>query len=510
MPLKTKNLKSIISAWPLLLLCLFSYAAQAQDSTKTAVESVSATSALAKADIADTLLLPAGKTTSKLVDSLQTMALSDSIVPFERFKIDGVAAVVGERVILESDIRQMYLQLKSQGIPTNDVSDCELIERLMKNKLYAHQAVQDSIVIEEAQINGMVQQRIDFLMGELGSMEKLLEYYRLDSETELRSKLYDITKEQELTESMQKKVIEEIEITPEETREFFDAIPEGELPEFGDEVEIAQIIIEPEVPEEEVQRVIDKLNQFREEILSGESSFATKAVLYSDDPGSSVQGGKIIMKRDDPYVREFKQAAFSLQEGEISKPFKTEYGYHILMVEKILGQKVVVRHILLIPKRTPETIGAAKVKTDSIRQIIVEGKISFAEAAKKFSDQEETRLDGGRLRNPFTGGTVKELAKVDPDIYNQVVDLKEGEISPVLRESDPVGNLYFKIITVNKRYPAHIADYAQDFEKIKELALKQKKLDAIAQWQNESIKDTYIKINGEYRDCDFHLNWRKK
>jgi peptidyl-prolyl cis-trans isomerase SurA len=444
------------------------------------------------------------------VDTLESKHETDSIVPFERFKIDGVAAVVGERVILESDIRQMYLQLESQGIPTDSITDCELAERLMKNKLYAHQAVQDSIVVEEAQINGQVQQRIDYLTNELGSMDKLLEYYRLDSETELRAQLHDIVKEQELTQRMQAKVIEEIEITPEETREFFDAIPEGKLPEFGDEVEIAQIVIEPEVPEEEVQRVIDRLNEFRDEILAGESSFATKAVLYSDDPGSSVQGGKITMTRDDPFVREFKQAAFSMQEGQISKPFKTEFGYHILMVEEIRGQKVIVRHILLVPERTPETIAEAKAKADSIRQVIVDGKMDFAEAARKFSDQEETREDGGRLRNPLTGGTRQELAKVDPDIYNQVVDLKEGEISPVLRDSDRTGNIFFKIMTVNERYPAHIANYAQDFEKIKELALKEKKLDAIAEWQNETIKDTYIKINGKYRECDFLANWRKE
>lgn len=504
MPLKTMNLKYIIK---LLLLCSFAFVcrqAKAQDSLAVATDSIPEPVAFS----IDSLKSPAHSGDLTYSGSLE--ASTDSIVPFERFKIDGVAAVVGERVILESDIQQMYLQLQSQGIPTDSITDCQLAERIMKNKLYAHQAIQDSIIIEEAQINGQVQQRIDYLTSELGSMDKLLEYYRIDTETELRTQLYDIVKEQELIQRMQSKVIEEIEITPEETREFFDSIPDDKLPEFGDELEIAQIIIEPEIPEEEVQKVIDQLNEFREEILAGKSSFATKAVLYSDDPGSSVQGGKITMTRDDPFVREFKQAAFSLQEGQISKPFKTEFGYHILMVEEILGQKVVVRHILLVPDRTPETIAAAKAKADSIRQIIAEGKMDFAEAARKFSDQKETREDGGRLRNPLSGGTRQELAKVDPNIYNQVVDLKEGEMSPVLRESDRTGNIFFKIITVTKRYPAHIANYAQDFEKIKELALKEKKLEAIAKWQNEVIEDTYIKINGKYRECDFQANWRKE
>lgn len=443
-------------------------------------------------------------------DSLaQASTVAKDSVPFEPFKIDGVAAVIGERLILESDIQKMYADLESQGIPTADITDCQLAERLMKNKLYAHQAIQDSLVIDDAKIQAMTNQRIDYFIDQIGSMKKLLDFYNMGSENELRTKLFEIAKESELSRMMQEKVVEDVEITPEEVRTFFKNIPEDERPEFGDEVEIAQIVIEPEVPQEEVQKVIDKLNKFRNEILSGESTFATKAVLYSDDPGTSSSGGAITLTRDSRFVQEFKDVAFSLQEGEISKPFKTEFGYHILEVEKIRGQQIDVRHILLIPAVTKKTIEAAKQEIDSIRELIVSGKMDFKEAARKFSDQKETREDGGKLINPLTGDTRFEQTKVDPSIYNQVVDLKEGQVSGVITDNDRLGKLFYKIVTVLHRYPAHVANYAQDFTKIKDLALTEKKLDVIDKWQEETIKNTYIKINGKYRDCDFLTDWIK-
>lgn len=453
------------------------------------------------------------------MDSIQELAANETLVPinavvkdsvpFKPFKIDGVAAVVGDRLILESDIRKMYLDLKSQGIPTDGVTNCQLAERLMKNKLYAHQAVQDSLLIDDARIEGMANQRIDYIVSELGSMEKMLEFYDMESETELRAKLFEITKEQELAKMMQDKIIEEVEVTPEEVRDYFNEIPEEDRPKFGDEVEIAQILINPEVPQEETQKVVDRLNQFRDEILAGESTFATKAVLYSQDPGSSSTGGAITLTRDSRFVQEFKDVAFSLQEGEVSKPFKTEYGYHILTVDEIRGQQVDVRHILLIPEYTKETVEKARKRMDSVRGLIIDGEMEFAEAARRFSDQKETRQDGGKLINPMTGDTRFEQTKVDPSIYNQVVNLKEGDVSGVLTDNDRLGKIFYKIVTVTNRYPAHTANYAQDFSKIKELALTEKKLDVISKWQNEKIADTYVKINGEYKECDFLANWIK-
>ena len=427
-----------------------------------------------------------------------------------RFKVDGVAAVIGDFVVLESDIDKMYLELQSQGVSTQDVTNCNLAGRLMENKLYAHHAIQDSIIVSDAEINANIDQQLAYMTQQVGSLEKVLEFYKKDSEADFRAELFEINKQNRLASEMQRKIVDAVEITPEEVRAFFTEIPEDERPVFGDEVEIAQIVVKPEIPQEEKDEIIARLNEMRADVLENGASFATKAVLYSQDPGSRSSGGKITLTRQDPFVKEFKDAAFSLQEGEVSKPFKTEFGYHILMVDKIRGQQVDVRHILLIPDVTEETKQKAFDEIENVRERISNDEISFADAAKEVSDEKETRESGGKLLNPTTGDTRFELTKIDPLLYEQVVNLEKGEVSIIITDQDNTGRPFYKLITVTNRYKEHKADYAQDFNKIKELALRDKQLEAIEKWQAEKIKETYVKVNGEYRDCEYSSNWLKK
>lgn len=427
-----------------------------------------------------------------------------------RFKVDGVAAVIGDFVVLESDIDKMYLELQSQGVSTQDVTNCNLAGRLMENKLYAHHAIQDSIIVSDAEINANIDQQLAYMTQQVGSLEKVLEFYKKDSEADFRAELFEINKQNRLASEMQRKIVDAVEITPEEVRTFFTEIPEDERPVFGDEVEIAQIVVKPEIPQEEKDEIIARLNEMRADVLENGASFATKAVLYSQDPGSRSSGGKITLTRQDPFVKEFKDAAFSLQEGEVSKPFKTEFGYHILMVDKIRGQQVDVRHILLIPDVTEETKQKAFDEIENVRERISNDEISFADAAKEVSDEKETRESGGKLVNPTTGDTRFELTKIDPLLYEQVVNLEKGEVSNIITDQDNTGRPFYKLITVTNRYKEHKADYAQDFNKIKELALRDKQLEAIEKWQAEKIKETYVKVNGEYRDCEYSSNWLKK
>jgi len=208
-------------------------------------------------------------------------------------------------------------------------------------------------------------------------------------------------------------------------------------------------------------------------------------------------------------AKEFREVAFSLQEGEVSKPFKTDFGYHIIQLEKIRGQEYDVRHILLIPKVTAEAIKNAKEKLEKVRQSIVDGEITFADAAREASDEKETKFDGGQLRNPETQDYNFELTKMDPELYAQIQNLKDNEVSPVLKDEDRINPVKFKILTVTARVDEHEATFAQDYLKIKALALQEKQLNAIEKWQEEKIMDTYIKINGELRSCDFNSNWFK-
>jgi peptidyl-prolyl cis-trans isomerase SurA len=232
--------------------------------------------------------------------------------------------------------------------------------------------------------------------------------------------------------------------------------------------------------------------------------------LYSQDPGSRSSGGFYKMNRKTPFVKEFKDVAFSLAEGEISEPFETEYGYHIIYVEKVKGQEVELRHILLAPKVTEEALLEAKEKINLIRKRIIDKEITFAEAARTMSDEKETRTNGGILINPKTQDTRFELTKMDPALYAQVSNLKENEVSSAFVEEPQEGKKQYKLITVTNRINEHTADYAKDYTKIKELALKEKQIKAIGKWFDEKIKGTYIKIIGEYKDCSFTNNWLKK
>ena len=424
-------------------------------------------------------------------------------------KVDGVVAVVGDFVVLDSDIDLDFITLKAQGVDVKNITRCELFGKQLEDKLYAHQAVQDSIVVSDAEVNAYLGEQLDAAVEQIGSMEKVVKYYNKKNEEELRSHFFDAIKMMKLTDQMQKKILESVEITPEEVRNFFKGIPADEIPTFGAEMEVAQIVIKPVISEDEKKRVIEKLEEIRQDVLNG-SSFFSKAVLFSEDPGSSSNGGYYKMNRKTAFVKEFKDVAFSLAEGEISQPFETEFGFHIIMVDKIKGQEVELRHILISPKVSSQAMKEAKEKIEQIRSKIINKEITFAEAAKTSSDQKETRNNGGVLLNPRTMEPRFELTKMDPILYAQVSSLKDGEVSlPILDEERGTGKFY-KIVTVNNRIEEHQADFSRDYLKIKELALRDKQIKEIAKWTEEKIKETYIKISDDYKDCQFTNNWFKK
>ena len=428
----------------------------------------------------------------------------------ERFKLDGVAAVVGDFIILESDIDKQYSQLQVSGISTDDITKCQVFGKLLEDKLYQHHAIQDSIDINIAEIQSYVDQQINVLAEQIGSMEKLISYYKKNSEQELREEIFELNKNSELAKKMQQKIIEELEVTPEEVRQFFNSIPVSERPVFGTELRVAQIVIYPRISDLEKNKVIKKLREFKSDIIDNGASFITKAVLYSDDIQSRKNGGKYtINRKNSPMVKEFNDVAFSLTEGEISEPFETEFGFHIIFLEKIRGQEYDVRHILLRPEVSNDEILAAKNKIELIRNRILDGDLSFFDAAIEASDEIETRNDGGLLINPETQDYNFELTKMDPELYSQIVNLSEGEISRVIRDSDRVNPVKFKILTVSDRYDEHVADFSKDYIKIQKLALQNKQLKEIEKWQNSKINETYININSEFNSCDFFSNWFK-
>lgn len=425
-----------------------------------------------------------------------------------RLKVDGVASVVGDFLILESDIDKAFIELQTSGANVSDFTRCQVLGKLMEDKLYAHQAIQDSIEVTDLEIRSMVNRQIEYLANNLGTVQKVVEFYNKEDEESLREELFNLMKINELSTRMKTQIVKDIEVTPDEVRQFFNAIPEQERPVFGTELEIAQIVVKPIAPKEEEQKVIERLNEIKSDVETTGSSFSTKAILYSQDRAT---GGKTLtFNRSSALDKTFKDVAFSLQEGEISKPFKSEFGWHIIQMDKIRGKEVTVRHILMIPDIPRSALADAKQKIETIRKRIVDGELTFDQAARNFSDEKETRNDGGQLINPEDLSTRFELTRMEPELYEKVAKLKDNEVSVPYIDESRTGQKSYKIYYVTNRHNEHKADFVKDYVKIQDLALKEKQLKIIAKWVDDNIRKTHISVSKSYSDCNFVNDWMKK
>ena len=428
----------------------------------------------------------------------------------EKIRVDGVATVVGDNIVLNSEIDAFKQELIQQSGGQVEITDCEMLEEIMNRKLLAHHAVIDSIIVNEGEIQQQVQRKTDYFTQQLGSPEKMLELYGFENMKELKDELYRVEKEGLLIQKMQQELTSDIDITPEEVKRYYNSLKtEGNLPEMGAEIELSQIVLNVEPSEAEVQKTIDRLKELKKEVEDG-ASFKMKAILYSDDPGVTQNSGFYSIDRNSPFVKEFKEAAFTLEEGEISQPFESDFGYHILMVDKIKGKQRDVYHILMQPKADDEDVERARDSLTSYRQKIIRMEMSFDEAVLKYSEDKDTRLNKGVLMNPVSGDTHFELTRMDPELYSKVSSLKEGEISLVFLDQTREGLKMFKILLLKSKTDAHVADLAMDYEKIMDLALQKKKAESIEKWSNEKIRDTYVKINDTYLSCEFESDWSKK
>ncbi len=428
----------------------------------------------------------------------------------DKEKVDGVAVVVGKNIVLDSDIDKYKMELEQRSEGKIKVSDCEILEDILRQKLILHQAGIDSVKVNEARISSGVEQNISYMVRQFGSIEKVVAMYGFNDEREFRKEMESVERERELVKEENKKITEKVTVTPDEVRTYFNSLKEeGKLPEFGSEVELAQIVLKVKPSEEEVEKTIKELKDLKKAIEEG-SSFSLKAVLNSDDPGVSQNGGKYKLTRQSGFVKEFIDAAFSIGEGEISEPFESPFGYHILTVEKIRGQEREVRHILKQPKVSDEELKKVLKKLQEIRKEVVDGKITFDQAVRKYSQDELTRNNKGMIINPMTNDTKFEFARLDPDLYGRVNELKVGEISEPFFENDRKDGKMFRVLLLKTKTDTHKADFSRDYEKIQGLTLQKKRGEVLDKWIKEKIMDTYIRMNGEYSKCKFKYNWKKE
>jgi len=437
-----------------------------------------------------------------------------SVKAQERIKVDGVAVVVGKNIVLDSDIDKFKKELQSRIEGKINISDCEILEEIMTQKLLAHHAVVDSIVVSDPEVNSEVERNIAYFAQQLGSVEKAIEYYGFSDEEELRTELAGIQREQLLIKRERASITEKIDVTPEEVRTYFKNLEvDNNLPEFSAEIELAQIVKYVKPSEEEVERVINKLNELKKEIEEG-YSFRLKAIINSDDPAVSGNGagagGKYTITRESGFIKEFKEVAFSLDEGEISEPFESGFGYHIIQVEKIKGQERDVRHILIQPKISAEELQKSKEELAKIREEILKGEITFEDAVLKYSDDEDTKNNKGLILNPNTNDTRFDLTLIGPDLYAKVNNLKAGEITEPFYEEVRGGEKMHKILLLKSKDDTHTANFTKDYEKIQQLALQKKQEETVEKWAKDKIIDTYIKINKDFKKCAFKNNWKKE
>lgn len=427
----------------------------------------------------------------------------------QKVKIDGVSVVIGKNIVLDSDIEKFKQEvaLRSEGKVT--ISDCEMLEELMQQKLLAHHAVIDSVVVSDVEVTARVDRSIQFFTQQYGSVEKVVKVYGFNDLEDLKKELTSVQKETLLIEKEQKKITEKINVTPEEVRLYFNGLKDnGELPQFPAEVKLAQIVIKAIPTEEENNRVIKQLEELKKQIEDG-SSFRMKAIINSDDPGVTKNGGQYTITKESGYVKEFKETAFSLDVGQVSKPFKSQFGYHIMQLHDVKGNERVASHILLQPEVSEAKLAEIKDKAYKVVNDIKTGKITFDAAVKIYSNDKDTKNDGGLLVNPSTGESKFDLTRMDPAFYARVSDLKEGELSDVFYD-EQVGEKMYKFLIMKERTDTHKADFVKDYVKIQQLALTKKKEETIDKWANEKIGDTYVKLGEENKKCEFKRNWKKE
>ena len=428
----------------------------------------------------------------------------------QKVKIDGVTVVVGKNIVLDSDIVKFKQEVESRAEGKVTITDCEMLEQIMQQKLLAHHAIIDSITVSDAEINNKVNRNIQYFTQQFGSIEKVVKTYGFNDLDDLKKEMYSVEKDNILIAKEQEKITEKIDVTPEEVRLYYVGLKErNELPEFPAEIELAQIVVKASPTKEEEQRIVDKLNEIKKELEDG-ASFRMKAIINSEDPGVTNNGGKYEVTKESPFIKEFKEMAFSLDVGQISEPFKSQFGYHLMQLHEIKGNTRIASHILMRPEVPDSRLQKTKEKVEKIIADIKAGTITFNEAVKKYSEDDDTKFNGGLIINPNTGESKFDLTRLDPSLYAKVNDLKKGEMTYAFYDEDRGGEKMFKFFIMKDRTDTHTADLVEDYVKIQQLALVKKKEEAIDKWAKEKIKDTYIKIGDSHRKCNFKKNWKKE
>ena len=426
--------------------------------------------------------------------------------------LDRIVAVVGDHIILASEVEDQILQWEQAGEKVDRTLECEMVEQLLLSKMLLNQAEKDSLYVSEEQLEYELERRMRFFISQFGSQEKMEKFYG-KSVIELKSELRSLVEEQLTVQQMQQSLTSDTKVTPADVKAFFKSIPKDSLPYIDSEVQVAQIVKKPPISEEEKQRVKDKLKDLKNRVNNGED-FGTLAFLYSEDPGSARENGELGFMTRTMLVPEFARVLFSMKPGEVSDIVETQYGYHLIQLIEKRGQEANGRHILIKPRVKPEDLYDAKLYLDSILNIInTTDSIDFEEAAGLYSEDEDTKNNGGILMNPMTGTSrfeMDELSNIDPSMFFLVGTLKEEEMSKPEVWNMQDGSKSYRIVKLLSITEPHIANLQQDYNRLQTLAKAKKQADFMEQWVGENLGKYYIKVDEDYHSCKFKNEWVTK
>ena len=429
-----------------------------------------------------------------------------TIIPFAGAQngklIDQVVAVVGDKKVLQSDIESQRMQFRAQGMMSENLR-CDLLKELISQKLLLIQAEADSVMVSENQVESQLDMRLRYFIRQIGSQAKLEQYYN-KSLPEIRQDFRELLREQLRTQQMRRQLIQDVSVSPSEVKEFYKNMPEDSIPEINKKVQIAQIVKYPEQSNQAERQARQRLLELRKRITEGEK-FSTLAVLYSEDRGTSSKGGELGFRTAEELDPAYSDAAFSLQEGEVSGVVESAYGYHIIKLLERRDDEINTRHILIKPNIKPEQKQQVIRQLDSLATEIRKGNVSFEKAAIEHSDDKQYKMNGGLLVNPNNASNEFQLDELPQPDYNAVKDLKVGELSDPYEARDEKGKALFKIIKLVSETEPHKANIKEDFSTLSQMALQKKQQEIIENWIEKKKKDTYIHINESFRDCNIQV-----
>lgn len=420
---------------------------------------------------------------------------------------DRVVAVVGDKIVLKSDIDNTILDMQRQGVEVPLNARCLSLEQALGVKALVLQAEIDSLPVTDEEVNADIENQIRGFINAYGSKEKLEEVSGR-SIYQLKEDFKEGFRDRKLAAAMRNKIVESVRITPNEVQAYFNLIPKDSLPFYESELEIGQIVNYPKASRDADEYSIEQLKAFKLQLETNKKDFCTLAALYSEDPGSKDKCGQYEINRNEKqWDPTFIAKAFSLkQQGQVSAPFKSKFGYHIIQLVNRAGDDAVIRHILKIPQITKTELTAAKNKLDSVRALLLTNATTFGEAVAKYSDDEASKFTGGRKSNN-EGSTYITLDQLDKDMVLMMGNLQIGQYSQPTEFVDERGKKGVRIVHLISRSQPHRENIKDDYNKISQRALENKKNETLERWFTDKIANFYIKIDEEYKSCEEMQKW---